>query len=122
MKPEPHIVHRALTIVEASARSAVLVGDSVSDVEVARATGVRSIGYAKTEQREAELRGAGADAVTRSIVSLVHGAPEQIAIRSRVVNQATGLLTVAEGDHYVHVRPARPERGQGTDAGFNGEP
>ncbi|GAA4692136.1 phosphoglycolate phosphatase [Promicromonospora umidemergens] len=63
MKPEPHTVHRALTIAEASARSAVFIGDSVSDIEVARATGVRSIGYAKTVQRGTELRDAGADAV-----------------------------------------------------------
>ncbi|WP_369370768.1 HAD family hydrolase [Promicromonospora sp. Populi] len=70
MKPDPHTVHRALTIAEASARRAVLIGDSVSDIEVARAAGVRSIGYAKTQQRGAELREAGADAVTDNMASL----------------------------------------------------
>jgi HAD superfamily hydrolase (TIGR01509 family) len=73
MKPEPHTVHRALNIAGASARSAVLIGDSVSDIEVARATGVRSIGYATTLQRGTELREAGANAVTDSMARLVAG-------------------------------------------------
>jgi phosphoglycolate phosphatase-like HAD superfamily hydrolase len=70
MKPNPHIVEQALTIVATGADDAVLIGDSVSDIEVARATGVRSIGYAKTRQRETELREAGADIVIHSIASL----------------------------------------------------
>ncbi|GAB4087045.1 HAD family hydrolase [Myceligenerans cantabricum] len=71
MKPEPHTVRRALAIAEASARTAVLVGDSVSDIEVAKTTGVRSIGYAKTQQRGTELRETGADAVTDDMASLI---------------------------------------------------
>lgn len=70
MKPEPHTVQRALTIAGADPRSAVLIGDSVSDIEVARAAGVRSIGYAKTPQRGVELREAGADAVVERMTSL----------------------------------------------------
>lgn len=71
MKPEPHTVHAALTITETDAHDAVLIGDSVSDIEVARATGVRSIGYAKTRKRGTELRDAGADAVVDRMVSLI---------------------------------------------------
>jgi phosphoglycolate phosphatase-like HAD superfamily hydrolase len=70
MKPEPHTVLRALTIADASGRSAVLLGDSVSDIEAARATGVRSIGYAKTQRRGAELREAGADALCADMEDL----------------------------------------------------
>lgn len=70
MKPQPHTVNRALAIAEADARSAVLIGDSVSDIEVANAAGVRSIGYATSVRRGAELRDAGADAVTDDIASL----------------------------------------------------
>ena len=73
MKPHPHTVQRALAITGATAQSAVLIGDSVSDIEVARAAGVRSIGYAQTAQRGGELREAGADAVTDSISSLGGG-------------------------------------------------
>lgn len=71
MKPHPHTVERALDIAATPAGRAVLVGDSVSDIEVARATGVRSIGYATTQQRGTELRQAGADVVTGSISSLI---------------------------------------------------
>lgn len=70
MKPEPHTVECALSIAGTSARNAVLIGDSVSDIEVAKATGVRSIGYAKTAPRGIELEEAGADAITDSIVSV----------------------------------------------------
>jgi phosphoglycolate phosphatase-like HAD superfamily hydrolase len=71
MKLRPHIVRRALTIAEASAENAVLIGDSVSDIEVARAVGVHSIGYAKTQRRGIQLYEAGADAVVDSMADLV---------------------------------------------------
>lgn len=74
MKPNPSTVKRALRLVQTSARSAVLLGDSVSDIEVARAAGVRSIGYAKTPRREIELRRAGADVVTGSMPHFGEGA------------------------------------------------
>jgi phosphoglycolate phosphatase len=70
MKPEPHTLYRALSVAATDARSAVLIGDSVTDVEVAKAAGVRSIGFATTAQRWEELGRAGADAVTSSIASL----------------------------------------------------
>lgn len=64
MKPHPHIINFALKAAQADRSATVLIGDSVSDIEVARAVGVRSIGYAKTPDRGAELNRAGADAVT----------------------------------------------------------
>jgi phosphoglycolate phosphatase len=70
MKPHPHTVERALQITESGAANTVLIGDSVSDIEVAKAAGVRSIGFAKTRQRGTELREAGADAVTASMAKL----------------------------------------------------
>jgi phosphoglycolate phosphatase len=71
MKPHPHTVERALEVTGSAPEGTVLIGDSVSDIEVARAAGVKSIGYAKTRQRGVELREAGADAVVDSITSLV---------------------------------------------------
>jgi phosphoglycolate phosphatase-like HAD superfamily hydrolase len=70
MKPHPHIVGLALRITATDPADAVLVGDSVSDIDVARAAGVRSIGYAKNPRRGAELRAAGADAITDSMSDL----------------------------------------------------
>lgn len=71
MKPHPHSVLRALEAVNAEAASAVMIGDSVSDIEVALKTGVRTIGYAKTHLRGEELRHARADAITPNMGTLV---------------------------------------------------
>ena len=48
MKPHPDSVLRALDILDRPPAQCVLIGDSVTDIEVSRATGLRSIGYAKT--------------------------------------------------------------------------
>lgn len=71
MKPHPHTVQRALQIAGSSPVDTVIIGDSVSDIEVAKTAGVRSIGYAKTRERGIELRDAGADAVVGRMASLI---------------------------------------------------
>lgn len=78
MKPHPHTVRCALEIAGAGAQDVVLIGDSVSDIEVARAVDVRSIGYAKTQQRGVELREAGANAITESMTSLVRAGDSRL--------------------------------------------
>jgi phosphoglycolate phosphatase len=67
MKPDPYIVRTARHIAGAHGPDAVLIGDSVSDIEVARAVDVSSIGYAKSPRRGTELLKAGADVVTDSM-------------------------------------------------------
>lgn len=71
MKPNPHTVKIALQIVQATPADAVLIGDSVSDVEVAHAAGLRALGYAKNPRRGRELVTAGADALTETIDAIV---------------------------------------------------
>jgi phosphoglycolate phosphatase-like HAD superfamily hydrolase len=66
MKPHPDSVLGALDILDRPPAQCVLIGDSVTDIEVSRATGLRSIGYAKTPTRGNELHLAGADAITDS--------------------------------------------------------
>jgi len=51
----------------------VLIGDSVTDIEVSRRAGVRSIGYAKTPERGIELAAAGADAIVSEMAALAFG-------------------------------------------------
>jgi phosphoglycolate phosphatase len=70
MKPNTHTVEAALQLAQVEPAEAVLIGDSVSDVEVAHAAGVRSLGFAKNPRRGAELAAAGADALTESIAAL----------------------------------------------------
>ena len=63
LKPHPSLVLAALELAQAEPAHAVLIGDSVTDIEVARATGVPSIGYAKTPARGRDLEEGGADAL-----------------------------------------------------------
>lgn len=74
MKPHPSYVLAALDLAQAEPQDAVLIGDSITDVEVSRATGTRAIGYAKTPERGLELAAAGADATTDSMSSLAESA------------------------------------------------
>ncbi|MFG2219550.1 HAD family hydrolase [Streptomyces sp. NPDC048685] len=71
MKPHPYSLHRALDELKAAAR-AVLVGDSASDMEAARAAGpgVGAIGYANRPGKFALLEDAGADIVIGSMEAL----------------------------------------------------
>ncbi len=71
MKPNTHMVQEALRIGRVSAAEAVLLGDSVSDVEVAHASGALSLGYAKNPRRGRELADARADALTETIAALL---------------------------------------------------
>ena len=70
MKPHPDSVHRALAILDTPAADCVLVGDSLTEIEVAHTTGVRSIGYIKTPSRRASLLAAVPDAATQSMATL----------------------------------------------------
>lgn len=70
MKPDPELVHLALAIVKRKPHDCVMIGDSVTDIEVSQSAGVRSIGYAKTPERGAELDRAGADAIIDDMASL----------------------------------------------------
>lgn len=67
MKPHTHTVDEALSRLRVRPDRAVFIGDSVSDVDVARAAGVPCIGYAKTPRRGDELQEAGADAVVAAM-------------------------------------------------------
>lgn len=70
MKPHPDSLHRALDLLGATAGECAMIGDSVTDIVVCRAVGVRSIGYAKNPRRGQELESAGADAIVDSISDL----------------------------------------------------
>lgn len=71
MKPSKHTVELALQMARAEPSDVVLIGDSVSDVQAARAAGTRVIGFAKNSRRGQELAAAGADALTTTIGALV---------------------------------------------------
>ncbi len=51
MKPHPRSVQRALDLLDASASECILVGDSITDVEVARAMGLYTVAFVKAPDR-----------------------------------------------------------------------
>ncbi|KOU91531.1 HAD family hydrolase [Streptomyces sp. XY533] len=63
MKPSPHPLLIAASSFGVSPSRTVLLGDSVTDVEAARAAGAKSVGYANKKPKQASLRDAGADVV-----------------------------------------------------------
>lgn len=71
LKPSPHLLVKALKLLGTAPSQAVFVGDSVSDIEAARAASVRSIGYANKPTKANRLRLSGADAIITSMTALV---------------------------------------------------
>ena len=63
MKPNPEIVHTAVSALHVDPRCTLFVGDAPSDVLAARRAGVRGIGYVKAPARRAHLFSAGAEIV-----------------------------------------------------------
>ena len=80
MKPNPEPVRHAVQAVHADPATCVLIGDSTTDIQAARAAGTRSIGYANKPGKRDRLTNAGADAITEG--------PEGMA------EMATALLNV----------------------------
>jgi phosphoglycolate phosphatase-like HAD superfamily hydrolase len=81
MKPNPWAVATALKILKRPPGQCVLVGDSVTDIEVSQKVGLRSVAYVKTPERWERLAAMHPDALTLSMATLadalrqVGGAP-----------------------------------------------
>ncbi|MBB5870830.1 HAD superfamily hydrolase (TIGR01509 family) [Allocatelliglobosispora scoriae] len=71
MKPHPYLVTMACMLVEAEPGGCVLIGDSVTDIEAAKAAGTLAIGLASQPDRAAPLQAAGADAVITGMTDLL---------------------------------------------------
>ncbi|MFF4879718.1 HAD family hydrolase [Micromonospora sp. NPDC000668] len=67
MKPNPEPILQAARVVHEPAHRCVLIGDSLSDIEGARAAGVRAIGYANRPAKVETMRTVGADVVITSM-------------------------------------------------------
>ncbi|MER5884238.1 HAD family hydrolase [Streptomyces sp. NPDC001941] len=70
MKPDPHSLLKAASEVKTHTHDCTLIGDSVTDVEAAKATGGRSIGFANKPGKERALGDAGADVVITAMSSV----------------------------------------------------
>ncbi|MFZ4154467.1 HAD family hydrolase [Streptomyces pseudogriseolus] len=67
LKPHPHCVHRALNAMGAAPTTALMIGDTPSDYQAARAAGVPFLGYARNERKNKVLRDAGAETIVDSL-------------------------------------------------------
>ncbi|MFG3441139.1 HAD family hydrolase [Nonomuraea sp. NPDC047897] len=71
MKPNPYLLDQALIHLSADASVALLVGDSVTDVEASKRAGIVAVGYANRPGKAERLIRAGADLIVSSMEELV---------------------------------------------------
>jgi phosphoglycolate phosphatase-like HAD superfamily hydrolase len=70
MKPDPYPVRTAMSMFAAMPMATTLVGDSVTDIQAARAAGVHSIGFANKPGKRETLMAAGAEVVIDTMAHL----------------------------------------------------
>ncbi|MBV9314157.1 MAG: HAD family phosphatase [Pseudonocardia sp.] len=70
LKPHPHLVIQAIQAMNADPTRCVLVGDSITDVQAAHATGIAVIGYANHTHKTQRLTDTGAEAITTHMTAL----------------------------------------------------
>lgn len=73
MKPHPAPLLRAMSKLDVPPASAVMIGDSASDILSAQAAVVRSIGYANKPHKRTALTGAGVDATVHAMAEIATG-------------------------------------------------
>jgi HAD superfamily hydrolase (TIGR01662 family) len=71
MKPNPYLVRRALDELAAQPEQTMLVGDSLTDIEAAKAAGIISVGYANKPGKAESFTRSGADVVVMQMMDLV---------------------------------------------------
>jgi HAD superfamily hydrolase (TIGR01662 family) len=74
LKPEPYLLDRALEQLGAKPADAVLVGDSITDIQAARAAGTAAIAYANKPGKDSALRSFEPDALIKSMDEIAHAA------------------------------------------------
>lgn len=70
MKPDPHLIERAIGTLNVDPSSCVFIGDQTTDIKAGRAAGVATIGYANKPGKVEALKGAGADTVLTRMLDL----------------------------------------------------
>lgn len=81
MKPHPRLICDALDLLRVPPSAAVLIGDSVTDVEAALHCHVPVVGFATAPHRKNGLADAGANSVVLGYAELVAGARQPLAFK-----------------------------------------
>jgi phosphoglycolate phosphatase len=92
LKPSPHLLDQAINGLDASPVECVIIGDSVTDIQAARAVGIRSIGYANKPGKRDSFTAEHASAIIDSLADLV------LPLRSRPLPSQSELPDLAP-DH-----------------------
>ncbi|MFE6893393.1 HAD family hydrolase [Streptomyces sp. NPDC057694] len=71
LKPDPYCLNRALNAMGAAPATALMIGDTPTDLYAAQAAGVAFLGYARNEDKKRKLREAGASQVIDSLQELL---------------------------------------------------
>lgn len=71
LKPDPHCLNRALNAMGADPSSALMIGDTPSDLLAANSAGVPFLGYARNERKAKLLREVGAEHIVGSLEPLL---------------------------------------------------
>ncbi|GAB2565059.1 HAD family hydrolase [Kribbella endophytica] len=70
MKPDPHLIQRAITTLGTAPSLCVFVGDQTTDIEAGHAAGVPTVGYANKPGKAEALTKSGADALVTTMFAL----------------------------------------------------
>ena len=70
LKPNPHLINKAVRGLDANPAESALVGDSLTDIEAAHSAGVASIGYADKSGKLERMKQLRAGAVITSMADL----------------------------------------------------
>ncbi|WP_328332993.1 HAD-IA family hydrolase [Kribbella sp. NBC_00382] len=70
MKPNPHLIERAIKTLGTDPTSCVFIGDQTTDIEAGRLAGVPTIGYENKPGKSDALKRAGADMIVTSIMEI----------------------------------------------------
>ncbi|MCY9787327.1 HAD-IA family hydrolase [Nocardiopsis sp. EMB25] len=70
MKPNPYLLEKALRSLSGSPAQALMIGDSVTDIEVSQLVGVASVGYANRPGKAQRFSELGADIVVTDMAVL----------------------------------------------------
>ncbi|WP_169515292.1 HAD family hydrolase [Amycolatopsis benzoatilytica] len=70
MKPNPYGLLHALSTTGIASKEALLIGDSVTDIQAAKAVGAPAVGYVNKPAKKDSLEKAGASATVRSMFEM----------------------------------------------------
>jgi HAD superfamily hydrolase (TIGR01662 family) len=72
MKPNPYSLLKAAGYLEVDVTSCVLIGDSLTDIQAAHASGAAAIGYANKPHKRQAFSQAGAEAITEDMQAIAN--------------------------------------------------